>query len=347
MEANVYWHLQGERKIAFLRSMRLITSDDFIDVYCKLVQRGPAFLLSKLQPFGLARTRSAFDKVAIRSSNWWDIPAVVARKNLKLSGQSDVDFTEWLILEHFREKESIKMLSPGSGTCSQELKWAAFQKFEHITCIDIAANLLHNAEITARKKQLNNIEFVCSDVKNYPLKTEEYDVIIFNSSLHHFKEIETLLSLKIKPALKSDGLLVINEYVGPNRFQFDTQTLNAINEGLQMIPEKWRKRYKTGLIKNKVSGPGFLRTYMADPSEAVESVNILPAIHRHFSTVVEKPFGGNLLTFILKDIAWNFMEENLEKTEILKALFEFEDAFLSRFDAHYLVGVYRKKEQEL
>lgn len=55
---------------------------------------------------------------------------------------------------------------------------------------------------------------------------------------------------------------------------------------------------------------------------------IIPAIHSNFSTICEKPFGGNILIPVLKDIAHHFVDLNEEKRRVLKNLFEFEDNFL-------------------
>ncbi|MCH7535984.1 MAG: hypothetical protein IH948_09660 [Bacteroidetes bacterium] len=58
--------------------------------------------------------------------------------------------------------------------------------------------------------------------------------------------------------------------------------------------------------------------YLSDPSEAVNSENILPEIRRRFKIIEEKPYGGNILHLVLKDISHNFTEDNIEGSNILK-----------------------------
>ncbi len=87
---------------------------------------------------------------------------------------------------------------------------------------------------------------------------------------------------------------------------------------------------------------------MADPSECVESENILPVINKYFEPVFEKSFGGNLLMPVLKDISHHFINArvDLEKQLVLNRLFEFEDQYLSKHPSDFVFGVYKKRASE-
>ena len=110
---------------------------------------------------------------------------------------------------------------------------------------------------------------------------------------------------------------MINEYVGPDKLQFPDKQIKVINQGIQLIDKKYRKRSGTSIYKNKFYGSGLLRMYVADPSECVESSQILPSIRKHFTILEEKPIGGNILMGVFKDIAYNFIEIDDEKEKIL------------------------------
>jgi ubiquinone/menaquinone biosynthesis C-methylase UbiE len=289
----------------------------------------------------LARTLSAFDETAQESSNWWDVPLVKARWNKLISGSPEVTFTDYLQRNFLQNSHSLQLLSLGSGACLPEMTLAAEGNFQNITCVDIAAHLLKVAEAQARQRNLGCMEFLCADARNIHLEEATLDIIFFNSSLHHFDRVEILLREKIAPALKPGGLLIFNEYVGPNRFQMSEECLSAINEGLRLIPKKYRIRYKTSIIKHNVAGPGYWRMKWADPSEAVDARAIIPAAHKIFEPLAEKGFGSNVLTFILKDIAWHFTAADDERRNILEQLFAFEDKWLATHPPDYLVGVYR------
>lgn len=140
-------------------------------------------------------------------------------------------------------------------------------------------------------------------------------------------------------------MLVINEYVGPNKMQFYPEQLEKINHLLnQVVPEKFRIRRHTNGIKNKVFSNGKIRMMLADPSEALQSETILPALHNHFEIVEEKPLGGNILHLLLKDIAHHFLLCDDEKMGILKMLFDAEDAFVGKEGrSDFVFGIYIKQ----
>ncbi|MGC9331560.1 MAG: hypothetical protein ACP5DZ_06765 [Bacteroidales bacterium] len=86
-----------------------------------------------------------------------------------------------------------------------------------------------------------------------------------------------------------------------------------------------------------------LRMLAVDPSEAVDSESILPAIHRHFKTLEEKQMGWDITHLLFKDIGHNFLHEDEETRAWLEHIFDQEDQYLEktgRSDAVF--GVYRK-----
>ncbi len=322
---------------------RIVTVDDFLDAYLKSKQRGLRFLVSKFTFSKKNRTVSAFNETAHLSSNWWTIPYVTQRWNRLITGDKSIDYRNFLVQEVLKNKKDVKLLSLGTGTCSNEIALAKNKVFGNITCVDLTQYRLSQAKKNAANEGLNNLTFICSDIENYSFPENHFDVVLFNSSLHHFKNVDQLLSTKINKCLKDSGLLVVNEYVGPTRLQFPKNQLKEINRALKIIPKKYRQRYKTTLTKNFFTGPGLLRMILADPSECIDSSSILPAIHTHFKTVIEKPYGGNIIMNVLKDISHHFIELNDEKKAILDELFRFEDNYLKNNDSDFVFGVYKKQ----
>ena len=287
---------------------RLITWDDVLDVYLKGTQRGSSFVLSKLNPNKKARTKSAFNESSAVSSNWWNISEVKERWNEKISGDPKKGYEQYFVETQLQNKSSLKMLSIGSGVCSHELIFAQSGKFDQVTCLDLMDSLLSTAEEKAKELGVSEImNCVRGDVFNHDFGDEKFDVILFHQALHHFDEMESFLADSIIPLLKADGLLLVNEYVGPTRMQYPKELIKAVNECLQLIPKEYKQRFKSGLTKNKYRGSGTLRVKMADPSECVDSGSMIPALHKLFEVVEEKPFGGNILSCTLKDIAHHFL----------------------------------------
>ncbi|UZO80822.1 class I SAM-dependent methyltransferase [Aquimarina sp. ERC-38] len=323
--------------------MRLLTPDDFIDVYVKLKQRGFGFIRSKFTTDSLERTKSAFNDTDIQTSNFWSIPKIKERWNLKITGNSGFRYEDFVMQEFFEEKHNLKMLSLGSGSCDHELYFAHYKNFAKITCVDINDLLFEQAKQIALDRQLENMEFVLKSIYNMDFKAETYDIIYFHASLHHFEKLEDLLGNQLKNVLKKEGKLIINEFVGPDRLQFPKYQIQAINKSLSKIPAKYRIRFKTSLIKKKVTAPGWLRMYIADPSECVASSQILPIIYKHYNKIYEAPYGGNLLMLVFKDIAHHFIKTDKEKEAVLQEIFKEEDQYLEVYPSDFIFGVYEKK----
>lgn len=321
---------------------RLITIDDFIDVYGKTRQRGLSFIFSKFTINGLKRTQSAFENKGITSANWWIIPRVHERWNALMTGNPAMGYEAFLSTQYLKGRTNLRLLSLGSGDGAHELELATYGNYSHITCVDIVQTRLDVAASKVNETHEATFEFICKPVHQLQLEASSYDVVLFNQSLHHFKNVDYLLGTTVKAYLKTNGLLVINEYVGPDRLQFPNYQIKAINKGLQLLPTKFKKRLKRNVVKNRFYGSGWLRMVIADPSECVDSSCILPACHKHFTTVYERGYGGNIIMNVLKDIAHHFTNPDQQTSDALNQLFDFEDAYLKTHTSDFVFGIYKK-----
>lgn len=328
--------------------MRIVTLEDFKDIIIKFNQRGLPFLLSKLSFNSYKRTQSAFNDSELLSSNFWIIPAVRKRWNKMITNDENLMYEEYLSKNFFLEKTTLKLLSLGSGVCSHEIRLAEINPLWEIHCFDFSDELLKSAKKISDDKSLKNIHYFAENVLNYNFEKEDYDVVFFHASLHHFDKIHDFLKNVVNKTLKKDGHLIINEFVGENRLQYSKKQIIAINKALKTIPKKYRKIFKTNLYKSHYYGSGILRMIVADPSECVDSASILPAIYQNYHPILEKDYGNNLLQSVFKDIAHHFVPKNneilsAEKQEILQRIFDLEDEFILNNKSDMVFGIYQLK----
>ena len=322
----------------------LLSLEDLRDVYIKLCHRGAGFLMSKFSLDNKKRTKSSFNDSTLETANWWIVPAVRHRWNKLITGNPHTTFEEYLSFQIFPEKRNMKMLSMGSGVCSHELLLAELNPHWDITCIDFSNNLIEAAEKKARKQNLKNITFLCEDIYQYPFLNNHYDIIFFNASLHHISSVSSFIYSHVYTKLKERGSLVINEYIGPNRIQYSSGQIQAINEGLALIDDDYKQVYKTKIKKKRYYGSGLWRMIVSDPSECVDSAAILSSIYHYFNVEIERPYGGNILMPALRDIAHHFVDENSRSMKSLQKIMDFEDQYLSDHTSDFVFGVYTKKE---
>ena len=98
--------------------MKIVTIDDFRDIYFKMKQKGYGFILSKLIFSKKLRTKKTFNLDKTFPSEWYIIPKVKERLNELAGGNKSVCYEDFLMQEIFAGKSDLRLLSLGSGMCS-------------------------------------------------------------------------------------------------------------------------------------------------------------------------------------------------------------------------------------
>ena len=322
----------------------LLSIGDFVDLYYKFSSSGFGRILYRLLPsFKKSRTKKSWNYLQESSpANYWDLPLVHKRWNKLISGNPEIEYPQYIMSKYLSDRNYLKLLSPGCGTGQKELKFASFNNFSLIEAFDLSPQRITFANKTVVQLGIKNIIYSVSDVLSFDFGNDRYDVILFDSFLHHIKNLDDVLA-KVHVSLRKNGILIIMEYVGPARFQWTQEQLKKSNEILKKLPSTYRRRFGNSKIKSKIFRPGLLRMIMSDPSEAVSSDLILAKLKTYFKTIEEKQIGGNILQLILKDISHNFIELTDESVGLLFQIFDIEDEFLAAGNkADFIFGVYSK-----
>ena len=319
-----------------------ISIGDFIDLYYKVKQKGYNELLSKFHLSNKGRTLSKWNTIS-SSSDFWIIPEIRCRWNEKCTGNPNIEYEDYVVSKYFSKSKGLKMLSVGCGTGARERKFAKYPNFNLIEGVDMSEKQIDEARNHASDLKLNNIKYIVGDFTTHIFEHSTYDVILFNSSLHHFKDIHNILQTKVLPLLKDGGYLLIFEYVGPKRLQWTKQQLEFANKLLTDLPLKYKIRFNSKSIKRRIYRPGLFRMLLVDPSEAIDSDSIIPSIHNHFKIIEERKIGWDISHLLFKDIAHNFLNNDKETQKLLTYLFDKEDEYLSMTGGSDAVfGVYQK-----
>jgi SAM-dependent methyltransferase len=171
------------------------------------------------------------------------------------------------------------------------------------------------------------LRFVAGDVRTIDPAPQSYDIVIFEDALHHFSPMHANLS-RARSWLRPGGILVINEFVGPSRFQWTDEQLRAVNKLLEGLPWDLRVRHD-GTPKPRVHRPGTLTMRLYDPSEAADSSHIIPAIRSMFDTREEHFYEGTVLHLLCKDIAHHFLTLDAERRSLLESCCDQEDLLIA------------------
>jgi ubiquinone/menaquinone biosynthesis C-methylase UbiE len=323
----------------------LINVDDARLVWDKVKGGQLRRVWDRLVGGGRRRTQLAWEKTATPPDNWWDIPAVQRRRNELISGDPEVGFNEYVCRRYLAARQDLYGLSLGCGTGVRELGWAASGKFGRLEAYDLSPQRIAYAQQSAVDSGQDEVlYFRVGDAYQIDLCAQAYDVVLAEGSLHHFSPLRQIL-VRIEACLQEDGLLVADEFIGPNQFQWSARQLEVINGLLAVLPARYRTLWQSAATKRPVFRPSRLLVRLGDPSEAVEAAAIMPLLHEIFEVVEVKPYGGAVLHMLFHTIGHHFLDDSEETRRLLQLCFAAEDALMASGDlvSDFAVVVCRKK----
>ena len=324
----------------------LVNTSDIYRVIEKLRQGEINKIINRLIPARLKdKVKKAWEYEDTPPKNWWNIPAVEKRLNSLVTGNLNKTFYEYTAEKFLNNAQNLIGLSICCGTGHAEIEWIKTNAFHRIDGVDLSPSRIEFAIEQAKSLRLESkINYYVDDILNFEIINNKYDVIFAEGALHHLTPMDSIIK-KLKDNLKPGGLLILNDFVGPTRFQWTKKQLKYVNELLQEVPHKYRKRWKSNTIKSKHYRPSKLSMILSDPSEAVESSQIIKTLDKYFELVEIKNLGGTLLQLFFNDIAHNFLNDNEETQRWLEFIFAWEDELMAKkeIESDFVFAVYRKK----
>jgi SAM-dependent methyltransferase len=196
----------------------------------------------------------------------------------------------------------------------------------HVHAIDISQGAIESARRTAEEAGLAaHIDYEVGDINKMEFSPSTYDLIVAMSSIHHVSELEKMFA-QCARALKPGGLLFMDEYVGPSRFQTPFEIRVLIDGLLKTLPARYRRNLFTndGATKDEYIPSTVEQMISIDPSEAVRSAEIMTVLRGHFDVLEYRPYGGGIQHQLFSGIMGNFDPENKEDVALLNAVSDLE-----------------------
>ena len=262
-------------------------------------------------------------------TTWMANTAVLMHLNERATGDPARDWlSSWA--HRWFVGNDLRVLVLGCGEGWLERAVARWPFVAHIDAVDFAEHAVARAREAAR--DLPKIRYAVVDLNRDELPPAVYDVVVAHSVLHHVENLEHAYA-QIERAMKPDATLVVNEYVGPPRFQYGDDVLSNINTLLGCIgfPPKVRPTVEE-MIAN-------------DPTEAVRSDELLAFTERAFEVLERKEIGGTILQHLLYDVIQHFRFDVPRERAILEILCTIEAMLVDsgRVPCDYVILAARKK----
>jgi SAM-dependent methyltransferase len=261
--------------------------------------------------------------------SWTGIPQVHANHNFLITGSRNTYWVDWMRERFFPSGDAGDALSLGCGAghLDRIFKRCGFS-FRSFTGIDISEGAIERARALADEVHLApTVRYIAADLNDYVLPPDRFDFIYFFQSLHHIEALEHVLE-QCRKALRPGGLLLVNEFVGPSRFQWTRRQVDMANALLALLPEDVRRDLQDGGVKTRVVAPTIKQMLAHDPSESVRSGEIEPLVKACFEVTHEWNWGGTLNHLVFQNIAANFDPANAGHCAIIELLIHHENVLI-------------------
>jgi ubiquinone/menaquinone biosynthesis C-methylase UbiE len=244
----------------------------------------------------------------------------------KLGGRLGLHWLQALVERHGISKHA-RWLSLGCGAAGTEIAASGWNLFGSMVALDASPASLMIACSEANRLGVTNIEFGAADLEHLALPPAAFDVVLMNMSLHHVRELRSVLS-QVRHTLRPNGFFIVHEFVGPRQFQFTDLQLALVRDLLAILPERYRRDSTSGEVKSEYVRRSIEYWNVADPSEAIRSDRILPELERQFRIVERLDYGGTILHLLLENIVHNFDPADDRDRALIALLGQVEDALL-------------------
>lgn len=262
-----------------------------------------------------------------RLTGWLDSPMV---RRVCVSEPLGAPEKTWVeaVVDELRVPRGGRWLSLGCGTAETEVALAREGLFAEMVALDAAPGARAVAERRAAEAGVTQIRFLDSDFEKPGLAEGQFDVVLMEMSLHHVHEVRGVLG-SIRSCLKPEGVLLLNEFVGPRQFQFPDIQLQIVQDLLRALPERLRRDSFTHGLKSEYVRQPVEYWDAVDPTEAIRSDRILPEVANLFEVVLRLDYGGTILNLLLENVIHNFEENEADET-VIRLLAESERVLLDR-----------------
>ena len=252
--------------------------------------------------------------MARRHNDWMADPAVRRYLNTMIGG-SEHDWPFNWFVRFLGGRRFGRVLSIGCGMGALERDLIRRDLADRVDAFDGSTVSLLKAKVDAEAEGFGNaIRYFAADFNEPVLPHATYDAIFFHHSLHHVAKLEKLLRA-VMLALKPNGLLYLDEFIGPSRdwwtddkFRFERELFESL------VPHDAR------IVQHLP-----LPVVYEDPSEGVRSGEIMEQLRIGFDVKEFRGYGGNLLSVINPAVDWTRAPQGLlqrlmaEETKLLSS----------------------------
>lgn len=258
---------------------------------------------------------------------WLEKTEIYKSINNKVSGDPDINWVQYTLRKYFDGQLPLaRCLSLGCGEGRLERDLARQGTFKSCDAYDLAEGSIQLAKERAKANDFNNISYYAADINKISLPARAYDAIWIDSAMHHFEALEHICQ-QIKQALKPESLFILNEYIGPNRFQFPARQKEVANLCFQLLPSKYHLKVQEliALEVKRTSLHKGTRWFITRLIDKIRDGDLIDVINRRFRAYRSKVTGKDIEKIrvmfpSIRDVIAEDPSEAIRSEEIVKVL---------------------------
>jgi SAM-dependent methyltransferase len=271
---------------------------------------------------------------------FWQSPVVRAAINRRITGDPAVTPEAHLAAGHGPSIPVPHALSLRAGGAQLEGALVESGACERVTGLDGEESRAQSANAGVPEALRGRIRFQSGDLLEWT-PDGPLGAVIARSVLHRQHDLDAVLD-RVGALLAPGGLVFVDEFVGPARFQWTDIQLEVINRLLARLPDELLVDLgsRDGRHKRTVGRPDAAAHTASNPDDAVCSDRIVGGLDERFERVEVHLYGGALYHQLFTRIMGNFTAQ----PDMVRVLMEF-DALLTDtgvLASDYVWGVWRR-----
>jgi len=248
---------------------------------------------------------------------WWQSPHIIRHINQMVCNE-DIPGVSAGVVSRVRQIAGASIpfkrgISVGGGSGQKEISLIRQGLVESFDLFELSEARISAGKELARKASVSqSINFFLGDAFEVATKSEEYDFVHWNNSLHHMLDVDQAVAWS-KMVLKPGGLFYMDDFVGASRFQWPDRQLDIatkVRKSFQSSNYLKNPRDESKTLAVAVKRPVKEKLIESDPSEAVDSERIIGSVIKYFPNAEIKKTGGVIYHLALSDMLNNFDEDN-------------------------------------
>jgi SAM-dependent methyltransferase len=279
---------------------------------------------------------------ALQRTHWYHHEAIIKHTNKKVCDVAVAGRFGGLmrrIYDYSRVQAIKKGISIGCGDARHEIQLLHKSIVHTFDCYEISKDRINAGKLLAKKHNVEGrINFHLVTQEGLP-EVSDYDLVFWKAALHHMPNVEEAINWS-KQTLAVGGLFAMEEYCGPNHFQWTKLNLEISNRIRAALPKRLFLNSQNKEISRLTPTVKKYSLIEKDPTEATDSYNIVPALRKVLPHADIRVMGGSIWHLTGRQIFQNFIEE--EDEVFIELLLILDDLMTLHGDFHYAAAFARK-----